>query len=250
MFSLLIRRTARKLFPEIFVNFLREQRLRRFKKSAAQMSTQQVFTKIYEKGIWGTSTDPDQPYYSGSGSHDAGITEIYVRHVSSFLKKFAEKPNVVDLGCGDFSVGSQLRPFCDRYVACDIVPPLIAHNSKRFASLNVDFRVVDLTRDELPDGDVVFIRQVLQHLPNAEIAQAMPRIVARYRYLVLTEHIPNKTDFKSNIDKPAGPDIRLERGSGLVLTDPPFSLAPLEISTLCEVSEFDGLVQTLVYRLR
>lgn len=250
MFSLLIRRTARKLFPEVIVTFLRGQRLRRFKKGAAHMSTQQVFTKIYEEGIWGTSTDTDQPYYSGSGSHDADITETYVGHVSSFLKKFAEKPNVVDLGCGDFSVGSQLRNFCDRYVACDIVPPLIAHNRRRFSNLNVDFRVVDLTCDELPEGDVVFIRQVLQHLPNAEILQALPRIVARYRFIVLTEHVPDRPDFMANIDKPAGPDIRLERSSGLVLTHPPFSLAPLEISKLCEISEFGGLVQTLVYRLR
>ena len=214
------------------------------------MSTQQVFTKIYEEGIWGRSANADQPYYSGSGSHDAGITEIYVRHVSSFLKKFAEKPNVVDLGCGDFSVGSQLRDLCNRYVACDIVPPLIAHNRIRFASLNVDFRVVDLTCDELPEGDVVFIRQVLQHLSNDEISQALPRIVARYRYMVLTEHIPDRPDFLANIDKPAGPDIRLERGSGLVLTQPPFSFVPLDISKLCEVSEFGGLIQTLVYRLR
>lgn len=249
MLSPLIRRTARKFFPEAFLIFVRKQRLRRFKKVSTNMSTQQVFTKIYEDGIWGTSTDPEQQYYSGSGSHITDITETYVRHVSSFLKKFAEKPNVVDLGCGDFAVGSQLRPFCDRYIACDIVPALIEHNRKRFASLNVDFRIVDLTVDELPEGDVVFIRQVLQHLSNAEIAQAMPRIAARYRYMVLTEHIPDKPDFKSNIDKPAGPDIRLERGSGLVLTHPPFSLKPLEKFKLCEVSEFDGLIQTLVYRL-
>ena len=35
--------------------------------------------------------------------------------------------------------------------------------------LDVDFRVLDITSDEIPPGDVCFVRQVLQHLSNQSI---------------------------------------------------------------------------------
>ena len=35
---------------------------------------------------------------------------------------------VVDLGCGDFTVGSKIRPLCGAYVACDVAAPVIAWN--------------------------------------------------------------------------------------------------------------------------
>ena len=93
-----------------------------------------------------------------------------------FLRTLDYKPDVVDLDCGDFHVGSRLRCLCSGYVACDIVEPLIAFNAKTFEGLGVDFRTLDLTKDELPSGEVVFVRQVLQHLSNDDIARALPGI--------------------------------------------------------------------------
>jgi Methyltransferase domain len=250
MLSQFAKTLAKAILPEPLAKKIRDWRIARFKERSKSMTTQEVFTRIYNESIWGTSRDGDTPFYSGSGSHDSRITDIYVEKVCAFLSQFPEKPNVVDLGCGDFSIGSRIRPFCANYTACDIVEPLIAFNAKHFAALNVDFRVVNLATDPLPEGDIVFIRQVLQHLSNAEIAAALPRIAQRYRYMVLTEHLPAVDDFIPNIDKKAGADIRLDQGSGLVLTQPPFSLNPLETLRLCEVPEFNGRVQTTVYTLR
>ena len=172
----------------------------------------------------------------------------YVNAVSEFLRGLG-KPDVVDLGCGDFKVGSQIRPLCGRYTAWDVVPQLIDFNRRAYEQLDVDFRVLDITADALPEGDVAFVRQVLQHLSNAAIAKAMAKIVARYRYLVLTEHVPALAGFVPNVDIAMGAGTRLMIGSGVVLTNPPFNLRANAKRTLCESSQFRGLIKTVVYTL-
>ena len=69
-------------------------------------------------------------FYSGTGSHHKDFSEKYIKEVSKFLMTFKNKPDVVDLGCGDFFIGSQLRKFCNKYVAIDIFDGLIDHNKK------------------------------------------------------------------------------------------------------------------------
>jgi hypothetical protein len=146
---------------------------------------------------------------------------------------FDNRPNVVDLGCGDFHIGAQIRGLCGAYAACDIV----------------DFSVIDLTTDILPGGDIVFIRQVLQHLSNDQIIKALPRIASTYKYLILTEHLPAAKTFIANLDKPTGPDNRLGQNSGIVLTKPPFNLAVKEEKVICETMEGGGVIRTWLYRL-
>ena len=72
------------------------------------------------------------------------------------------------------------------------------------------------TKDELPQAEIVFIRQVLQHLSNREIKNALPQIALKYKYLVLTEHLPESQDFVHNLDKPTGANNRLGINSGIV----------------------------------
>lgn len=157
--------------------------------------------------------------------------------------------NVVDCGCGDFNVGSQIRQYCSNYVACDIVPDLIERNKIRFSKFDVDFRVVNIIEDPLPIGDVVIIRQVLQHLSNEHIKQVVNKLRG-YRYLILTEYIP-EGEFVPNIDQPTGAFSRLARGiqSGIVLTKEPFLLKVKSERTICTTHEPTGLLYTVVYEL-
>ena len=99
---------------------------------------------------------------------------------------------MVDLGCGDFTIGSQLRKYCKKYVAVDVFDEIIINNKIKFSNLEVDFRVLDITSDELPDGDICFLRQVLQHLSNDNIKKFLSLMSGKYKYLILTEHIPEK----------------------------------------------------------
>jgi SAM-dependent methyltransferase len=226
-------------------NFRHAFRLAKFK----NLSTQQLFEKIYETGAWGKSNDPLQPYFSGSGSHTDEIVSPYLKAMEGFLGGFDKKPRVVDLGCGDFSIGSKLRHLCDDYIACDIVPKLIDFNHQKFASFNVDFRILDLTKDELPTAEIVFIRQVLQHLSNKQILQALPQLSSKYQYLVLTEHLPSNSDFQPNLELSVGKEVRLQFNSGIVLTSPPFNLKVKMQKKVCEVPENNGLIVTTIYQL-
>ena len=220
------------------------QAVRKFRNKSAK----NIFSRIYKYGVWGESGDASQPYYSGSGSHDSLIVSTYVQAVQEFLSTFDQKPDAVDLGCGDFCVGAQIRPLCNKYVACDIVPELIEFNRQKYKGLGVDFKVLDMTSARLPKGDVVFVRQVLQHLSNRKIARAVKKLCSRYKYLVLTEHLPDLQDFEHNLDKLVGPDIRMARNSGVVLTSPPFNVKPKYERKLCQVPESGGYIVTTLYR--
>lgn len=213
----------------------------------AGRTSEEIFTEIYERGIWGQSRTGER-YYSGSGSHDEAITGPYIAAVEAFLDSFPEKPDVVDLGCGDFAIGARIKQKCKQYVACDIVPSLIEHHRAAHAGSDVRFEIVNLARDPLPAGDIAFIRQVLQHMSNAEIAAAIPKLKAQYRYLIVTEHVP-AGEFVPNKDKAPGADIRTANGSGVVLTAEPFSLSVIEARLLCEGEEHGAKIQTYLYRL-
>jgi len=230
-------------------NYLTVKERRRF----AGLSTQEVFTRVYTEGAFGGSRHPDAIFSSGSGSRDPGIVDTYVEAVRGFLTSLGERPNVVDLGCGDFSVGSRVRYLCDNYIACDIVESLIEWNRQRYKNERVDFRILNIIEEDLPDGDIVFIRQVLQHLSNDQILKIISKLPSKYKYLVLTEHLPSSEMFIHNVDKPVGPDIRLflgARGSGVILTSPPFNLRVEEDTCLCEAFEFGGVIRTNLYRLK
>jgi len=214
------------------------------------LSTKEIFSKVYKDQLWGNSYDGIECFYSGIGSHDESVVSSYVKSVSVFLSKLQEKPNVVDLGCGDFNVGSRLRGLCSGYIACDIVPELIERNKIKYKDANVEFQVLDLVTDDVPKSDVLFIRQVLQHLSNRQIQNIVSKLPSLCKYLILTEHLPKMTIFVANIDKPSGPDIRLLRDSGVVLTDAPFNLRVLSTTLLCEVENGDGLIRTILYEFK
>jgi hypothetical protein len=242
----MIKRLLKRNLPAPFLHAIRSYKNREYN----NLSPEQIFTKIYESGVWGKSNDPLNPFYSGSGSRSDVEVAAYLQAVAPFLCSFAVKPDVVDLGCGDFTVGSQVRRFCNRYVACDVVPGLIDFHKVRFQDLDVEFRALDLVEDELPPGDVAFVRQVLQHLSNDQIRKFIARASLTYKFLVVTEHLPSDTNFKHNADKLAGPGTRMGHASGVVLTSPPFNLRPQTERQLCRINSVDtGVLVTTLYGL-
>jgi len=248
MLLTLLRRTIRDLREQ--ARQARErQRQRQRRRDFAKLSTRDIFTQIYSQRLWGGAPSISQPFFSGIGSLDPQLVGAYVAAVRGVLAEFPSKPDVVDLGCGDFRVGAQIRDLCGGYVACDIVAPLIEDNRRRYAHTDTDFRVLDVTREALPAGEIAFVRQVLQHLSNAEVAAAVSQLAATYRYLIITEHLPNGS-YVPNLDKPTGNDIRLHyAGSGIDVTLPPFNLQALEVRCLCEGPQLGGVVKTCLYRL-
>lgn len=239
----MLKKLLKPFVPRALIEHYHNRKARRIDRQFASAPAAEVFETVYRDRIWGGESSDG--FCSGEGSSDPRIVTPYVAAVSAFLKSLPVRPRAVDLGCGDFNVGSQLREHCAEYVACDIVASLIERNRERFADRNVEFRAVDIARDPLPPGDVVFIRQVLQHMSNAQIAAVVPKL-AQYRWAVITEHLPDDPGFVPNLDKLPGPGIRVPHGSGVVLTAPPFNFRASE-RELCLVQWSIGRIRTLVY---
>ena len=138
----------------------------------------QVFRDIYKRHLWGN--DGQSPFFSGVGSRGEyaavyvnGMAELLQRHIQELGRPLT----VVDLGCGDFEVGRELVARIPdlAYIGCDIVPELIEHNTRNYATDRISFRRLDIVTDPLPIADVCLVRQVLQHLSNAEIIEFVRR---------------------------------------------------------------------------
>jgi hypothetical protein len=213
-------------------------------------SNRAIFSNVYKKKFWGAvSPQNGTPFYSGPGSSDPQIVDPYVEIVKSIFASLPTRKNAVDLGCGDFQVGSKIFDSFDSYTACDVVPELVHFNQRYWRHLPVEFRVVDLVKDEIPTGDVLILRQVLQHLSNDDISKFTQLLPQGFSYLLVTEHLPSKNDFLANKDKVSGADIRLGSGSGVVLTKPPFNLNYKSAKTLLSVPQFGGSIVTTLYEL-
>ncbi len=243
----MIKQLIRSLTPKFIQNSYSDYIHSSFNKRMKDKDTGEIFNHIYLEKRWGAADD--EGFSSGSGSREKHITEPYVEAVTTLLQSYDKKPNVVDLGCGDFAIGSRLRPFCNQYIGCDVASSVIERNQKRFADMDVTFMVKNLATDALPEGDIVFIRQVLQHLSNDLISKGLETITATYPYLLLTEDIPIG-EFNPNKDIPTGADIRLRHSSGIDITKAPFNVKPLETGQICDVILEDSRIVSTLYRFK
>lgn len=203
-------------------------------------------TQVYEKHLWGGG---DVDFYSGEGSHHPHLVEPYLKVISDFLLSFENSISVCDLGCGDFNIGKELVDYTCKYIGVDIVPALIARNEQLFIQDQLSFQCVDIAKDNLPMADCAILRQVLQHLSNAEVKQVVDKL-NQYPYVLLTEHIPDG-DFEPNLDIISGQGIRLKKKSGIDLLKPPFNLMVQDQKELLRLplEKGKGKIVTILYQL-
>ena len=206
-----------------------------------------IFSEVYRTAGWGQAEDG---FCSGPGSRAPETVEPYVAAVRTWVAGFAVPPSVLDLGCGDFTVGARLRDLCGDYVACDVVPELIQRNLRLYGQGSVAFRVLDIAADLLPEAEIIFLRQVLQHLSNRDIEAVLGQLGGRDGWLVLTE--PEVARFRTvNADIVTGAGTRWLLDSHVDITAPPFSLKVQESRILCEAVEpvSGSRLVTTLYRL-
>ena len=114
-----------------------------------------------------------------------------------------------------------------RYIGCDIVPEIVAHNNRAYGRRDVLFEALDIVSQPLPEGDICLVRQVLQHLPNRDISVLLPKL-GKYKYVYVTEAQPIEPSGPANPDMPVGAGVRFDwrtgRGRGVELNLPPWNL--------------------------
>jgi SAM-dependent methyltransferase len=180
----------------------------------------EVFTEIYAGQLWGT--DEEGVFFSGPGSTPEAAAP-YAAFVRGFMAEHG-LGRVVDLGCGDFRVGRLIAPACARYIGVDVVRPLIEENTRRHGSATVTFQCLDITADTLPNGELCLIREVFQHLSNADVLAVLRR-VRKYPFVLVTDVQPkDHAGYRVNRDKARGAGSRLLYRSLLRLDQPPFNV--------------------------
>ena len=185
------------------------------------LSVADAFSTIYQSHSWGSLED--RPFCSGDGSTREDAVGPYCEKVRAFIEDHGIK-HVVDLGCGDFQVGSRLIQSDIHYTGVDVVPDLVRYNQQRFGSLNVGFRCGNIIDDDLPPGELCLVRQVLQHLSNQQISKTL-KSLRRYQYVIVTEHVYAGPGLRRNRDKPQGPGTRIPKRSGVFVESSPFNCA-------------------------
>jgi hypothetical protein len=201
------------------------------------LTRKKVFSRIYAHNEWGGEQGT---YCSGDGS-SVTYAEPYAKIVREFI---AEKhiETVVDLGCGDFTVGNMLQVPDVMYCGVDVVDSLTERNKCLYNSPFISFCCLDIVSDILPKADLCLIRQVLQHLSNKEIISILQK-TREYKFTIITEHYPAPDkQIIPNKDKPHGEDVRIYDGSGVFIDKPPFNIninavlleLPIESPLVCK----------------
>jgi Methyltransferase domain len=180
---------------------------------------EQIFSEIYKNNQWGGTPGS---FYSGEGSHNPNAS-IYIEKLSAFISNHDIK-TVLDIGCGDFAIMMKILENVDvNYIGGDVVPELIKHHQQKFTNEKTKFIQLNAISDELPDADLVTIRQVLQHLSNDQIAKILSKL-SKFRYVVISEHVLLGDFVIPNLDKIPGPHIRTRVFSSVIIDAAPFNV--------------------------
>ena len=223
----------KKVLPNSALRALRRVKWAADDRRNANRSSKEVFSEIYDKNKWGGG---DVASTSGAGSAVAAVTEPYLELIRSHLIEGENHLTVVDLGCGDMTVGRQLLDHCGKFVGVDVVPSLIEQHRAASYAAHAEFHALDLTKDDLPAGDVALVRQVLQHLSNDQIGRVLPKL-KQYPIVFVTEHYPGPSrPLIPNLDMVQGTRIRACVDSAVCLDEPPFSVLREQLEKVLEVA--------------
>jgi len=122
-----------------------------------------VFREIYATRKWGEG--------SGGGSIPKQVAP-YLRFLDGLILKL--KPTrVLDIGCGFGWMAGAVNWRGARYIGVDVVSSVIEEASHHLVG---DFHVLDAITDQLPDADLVILKEVTQHLDNNSILKLLQNL--------------------------------------------------------------------------
>ena len=198
---------------------------RAFKKTfKPYRSVKERFEFIYNENYWGSKETK-----SGLGSEIAQ-TRTLVERLNMILSEFKIK-NMLDVPCGDFNWMKNVNLKNVSYSGFDIVEDIIKENRRKYASDNIFFSKLDIINDELPQADLVFVRDCFIHFSFEDIWRALENIKSsNSKYLLTTSYVRKN----KNKDIPTGSWRRLN------LEAKPFSFKPALITMNEKYTERNG----------
>lgn len=153
-----------------------------------------IFSKIFKNNSWKNSES-----FSGPSS-----TIERTEHIRSELPKLIKLlsvSSILDAPCGDLTWMSYLlkNNVFSNYIGADVVPELIDLNIQKYGTIkNVNFLTLDITKDILPDADIMLCRNCLFHFSYVDFYKFIQNFLnSNIKYLLTTSHI-NNSKFKNS----------------------------------------------------
>jgi SAM-dependent methyltransferase len=168
-----------------------------------------VFRRIYETDHW----------KGGSGEGSVADATADYRPIIEELIALRTIRSVVDVGCGDWQSSRLIdwRDVC--YTGIDVVPEIVAANTRQFGSARCRFIAADVRTTRVPRADLLICKDVLQHWPNPSIIGFLHRNLCRFPYALLTNDI-----WSMHQHPGINADVLLGHWRPLDLEAPPFEL--------------------------
>jgi hypothetical protein len=165
-----------------------------YRRMLSEGTLQNKFTLIYNKNLWRSDKS-----ISGSGSEMTYVENLTLQ-LPALISQLKIR-SLVDAPCGDFNWMSALLPLLNiDYIGMDIVKEIIEENKKRYSSDQVDFVHSDLCVNPIPDGDLIFVRDLIFHLSYEDIGRFLRNLSkSNYKYLLITSHDHSNTFENRNI---------------------------------------------------
>ena len=166
-----------------------ERRFAEQRQELSKLGLQERFERIYHTNLW---SDPETR--SGTGS-SLDSTRVLREKLPVALRELGTRV-LLDAPCGDFTWMDHLDLSGIDYIGADIVRSIVESNRKNYDADGRTFIELDLTRDDLPDADVLLCRDCLVHLSYANIARVLTNVSrSNVRYILMTA-FPGRGDNK------------------------------------------------------
>lgn len=140
-------------------------------------SEYKLFDEKYKIGGW-------QNKGSGNGSVDKNTIE-YRKILHFFIEKYNIK-TCLDIGCGDFQIMRHIYKLFSFYRGIDVSSICIENNKIKYEDDTHMFEHRNILDElfQIPDYELVIVKDVFQHMPNEDIILALDRI-SKFQYAII-----------------------------------------------------------------
>jgi 2-polyprenyl-3-methyl-5-hydroxy-6-metoxy-1,4-benzoquinol methylase len=131
--------------------------------------------------------------------------------------------SVVDAGCGDWEFSQTVDWTGIDYRGFDIVDTVVAADNAKYAKANVHFFAANIVDADLPPADLLIVKDVLQHLPSADVAKFLTQ-TRKYKHALVINGVTPVSMSARNVDITMA-EVQQGAYRNLDITRPPFNVA-------------------------
>lgn len=172
------------------------------------VAASEAFSQIYGNDAWALQSSEWHAEQPGLESLDSCLKR-FVGLLHEFMRNNGVR-SVVEFGCGFWSYARELDWSGIEYDGFDIYEGAVRWNRDQFASPNIRFHLLE-DGCRLPAADLLVSKDVLQHLPIADVQYYLDIFRRNYRFSIIGNGV--YPDENTNGEIPAGGcrSIRLDR---------------------------------------